>query len=275
MPQVVYLLVFWMVAFFGHQLMSQELSLVEKWSTAKLVWSDEFEGDSLDLSKWTFETGAHGWGNWEWQDYTQGENVQVDNGTLKIVARKTGQGQQAGDYTSARLNTTETWTYGRIEVKARVPIHKGNGLWPAIWMLGENIQSVGWPKCGEIDIMEYVSFNHDVAHQTLHSQANNHMRGTQISSGPKPVTNMDSEFHTYGILWDNEGILFYIDRLDNIMLTAMRPDNPNVENWPFDRPFYLLLNMAVGGSWGGRMGVNDQIFPSTFEIDYVRVYQKE
>lgn len=243
------------------------------WENAELIWSDEFEGDEIDLDKWKSQTGSHGWGNNEWQNYTDGDNVEVSNGLLKITAEKRGEGQKVGDYTSARLNSRETFTYGRLEIRAKMPDWKGNGLWPAIWMLGENIGTAGWPRCGEIDIMEYVSFDPGQVHVSIHSFANNHVKGTQITSGPMVLDTIEETFHNYGILWSEQYIKFYIDEIDNVVLTFNRPETDNEDNWPFDKPFYFLLNIAVGGNWGGQNGVDDSIFPATMEIDYVRVYQ--
>ena len=139
----------------------------------ELVWSDEFDGEELDLEKWKYETGDHGWGNDEWQNYTAGENVEVADGFLKIIAEKAGAGQNVGDYTSTRLNSKTSFKYVRVEVRAKMPEHRGNGLWPAIWMLGENISSVGWPRCGELDIMEYVSDTPDTVFNAIHMISSN------------------------------------------------------------------------------------------------------
>ncbi|MEO1021777.1 MAG: glycoside hydrolase family 16 protein [Bacteroidota bacterium] len=236
-----------------------------------LVWSDEFDDTRLDRTKWITETGAHGWGNNEWQDYTEVANVELNDGILNIIAKKVGNGQRAGDYTSARLNSRFEFTYGRLEVRAKVPTHRGNGLWPAIWMLGD--PEMRWPLRGEIDVLEWVSFDPNNVHFTIHSEANNHIDGTQAGSGAVFHPTVDNEFHTYGLLWEEDRLRFYIDDSTNVQFTFDRPENPTQENWPFDKPFYVLLNMAVGGSWGGSRGVNDNIFPATFEIDYVRVYQ--
>ena len=241
----------------------------------ELVWSDEFEGAALDAGKWFAETGDWGWGNNEWQNYTDGKNVSVGVGTLKITVKKMGAGQTAGDYTSARLNSKKSFTYGRFEIRAKIPQHKGNGLWPAIWMLGEGIRdkAMGWPLCGEIDIMEYVSYDPNTVHFNLHTQANNHTKGTNISSGPIKLESAEEEFHNYGVLWDENRIQLYLDDVSNVQLTLDRPQNHSQANWPFDKPHYFLLNLAVGGDWGGKQGVDDSIFPAAMEIDYVRVYQ--
>lgn len=239
-----------------------------------LVWSDEFEGDQLDPDKWVSETGAHGWGNNEWQDYTAGQNAEVSDGTLKIIAKKTGDGQKSGDYTSARLNSVRSFKYGRMEIRAKMPDLKGNGLWPAIWMLGENIRHVGWPACGEIDIMEYVSFDPNTFHFSVHTHAFNHIAGTHVTSGGIPLPTIEEEFHVFGVIWTEDFLKFYVEDTTNVLLTFNKPANATNAEWPFDKPQYFLLNMAVGGDWGGAHGVDDDIFPASFEIDYVRVYKR-
>ncbi|MGB3466334.1 MAG: glycoside hydrolase family 16 protein [Cyclobacteriaceae bacterium] len=246
----------------------------ENWEDTKLIWSDEFDGTDLSSDKWKMQTGASGWGNQEWQDYVKEGSVEVSEGTLKIYAKRKGKGQKVGDYTSARLNSKQSFTYGRMEIRAKIPAHKGNGLWPALWMLGENIKTVGWPQCGEIDLMEYVSYDPGIVHFTIHSKANNHVDNTQASSGPLKLDDIEEEFHSYGILWTDEYIKFYVDEIDNIKYVFEKPTPANADNWPFDKPFYFLMNIAVGGAWGGKEGVDDNIFPATMEIDYVRVYEK-
>ncbi|MBT8300376.1 MAG: glycoside hydrolase family 16 protein [Maribacter sp.] len=243
------------------------------WDDAELVWSDEFDGNDLSEADWKFETGQHGWGNNEWQNYVAHENIEVSDGTLKIIANKVGAGQKVGDYTSARLNSKASFTYGRIEIRAKLPEHRGNGLWPALWMLGNNISTIGWPACGEIDLMEYVSYDPNIVHFTIHSAANNHVDGTQLSSGPVTLDSIEEEFHNYGVLWTEKYLKFYLDEVDNIMFTFQRPADHNANNWPFSKPFYVLMNIAVGGNWGGLQGVDDSIFPAIMEVDYVRVFQ--
>ncbi|MBS0010019.1 MAG: family 16 glycosylhydrolase [Bacteroidales bacterium] len=240
----------------------------------QLVWSDEFEGEEIDNSGWVHETGAHGWGNDEWQNYTSGQNTSVSDGILKITAIKTGTGQMQGDYTSSRINSTESFTYGRFEVRARMPEYKGPGLWPAIWMLGKSIQEgTSWPLCGEIDIMEYVSWKPDHFSSSIHTESNNHTIGTGITSGHVSLPAVEEEYHTYGLIWTYKYLKFYVDDVENVILTYNKPSNHNQDNWPFDSPFYFLLNIAVGGTFGGVEGVDDDIFPAVMEIDYVRVYQ--
>jgi len=240
----------------------------------ELVWSDEFEGEALNNVWWVHETGASGWGNNELQNYTDGDNTSVFGGTLKITVEKTGTGQNVGDYTSSRINNTESFTYGRFEVRARMPEYKGPGLWPAIWMLGRSIrEGTSWPLCGEIDIMEYVSWNPDHSSSAIHTGSNNHTLGNAITSDWYNLPSIEEEFHTYGFIWTCKFLKFYIDSVDNIILTYNRPSDYAQSNWPFDRPFYFLFNVAVGGTFGGVEGVDDDIFPATMEIDYVRVYQ--
>jgi len=250
-----------------------DVNAPDYWDKAVLVWQDEFEGDFLSKEHWVSETGSHGWGNNELQNYTEGENVIVSDGTLKIIAKKTELVPGTFGYTSARLNSTANFIYGRMEIRAKIPEHKGNGLWPALWMLGSTIHINGWPECGEIDIMEYVSFEPNQVHFSIHSVANNHKDGTQVTSGPVLLETIEEEFHNYGILWTDKYLKFYIDVVDNIKLLFSRPAITSAENWPFSGSFYFLMNIAVGGDWGGLEGVDNNIFPAVMEVDYVRVYQ--
>ena len=249
------------------------LNTVVAQTNYQLFWSDEFDGNMVDTNNWYFQSGQHGWGNNEWQNYTKDDNAFVSDGTLKIIAKIEGEGQKAGDYTSARLKGIKVFTYGKYEVRAKIPDLKGNGIWPAIWMLGDNIKEMGWPRCGELDIMEYVSYDPGKLHFSIHSIANNHRDKTQVTSGAVSLSTIEEQFHIYGMLWTETYIEFYIDEVSNVKLRFDRPTEYNQDNWPFDKPFFLILNTAVGGDWGGVQGVNDSIFPSIFEIDYVRVYQ--
>lgn len=237
------------------------------------MWSDEFDGDRLDPDKWVFETGAHGWGNNDLANYTADQNTEVSDGTLKIIAEKVGDGQNVGDYTSARLNSLQSFTYGRMEVRAKVPDVRGNGLWPAIWTLGENIREVGWPACGEIDLMEYVSFDPNTFHASAHTDAFNHRQGNHITSGGIALPTIEEEFHTYGVIWTEDSLKYYVDDTTNVVFTYDKPANATDAEWPFDKPQFFLLNLAVGGDWAGAHGVDDDVFPATFEIDHVRVYR--
>lgn len=245
------------------------------WDDAELVWSDEFDGTSLSAENWVFETGGNGWGNNELQNYQAEGNTEVSDGILKITAKKNEDNTIEGAFTSARLNSKKSFKYGRMEIRAKMPEHKGNGIWPALWMLGSNIQTVGWPACGEIDMMEYVSFKPNKTHFSIHSTANNHTNGTEITSGAVDLETIEEEFHNFGILWSSKYIKFYVDEVDNIQFTFRKPNTSTVDSWPFSNNFYFLMNIAVGGDWGGLEGVDTTIFPATMEVDYIRVYQVE
>ena len=236
-----------------------------------LKWSEEFNGTTVDTTQWNYKLGASGWGNNELQNYTNGLNTEVADGSLKIIVKKEGTGQKVGDYTSARMTSTQKVQYGHVAIRAKMPDYKGKGIWPALWMLGADITQIGWPQCGEIDVMEYVSKNPDQVLQTIHSVANNHSNGTQISTDFIPLPTIEEEFHIYGLLWKEDQLQFYIDSPDNITLTIDRPEDYNNENWPFMKEYYFILNIAVGGNLGGE--VDDLIFPSVMEVDYVRVYE--
>lgn len=239
--------------------------------TYQLVFSDEFDYSGLpDKTKWTMETGGDGWGNKELQYYTNSQNnATVSNGTLKIRALYESYGSNA--FTSARLNSVQNWTYGKMEIKAKIP--KGKGTWPAIWMLGANIRTgTSWPGCGEIDIMEHVGKDLNRVHGSIHCDAYNHPKGTQKTAN-LVIPTATTEFHVYSIEWTSEQIDFYID--GQKYLTFKNEHKTNAE-WPFNKPQFMLLNVAVGGGWGGP-DIDYAAFPQyTFmEIDYVRVYQKK
>lgn len=231
------------------------------------VWSDEFETNGIpDATKWSYDVGGNGWGNNELQYYTNGLNSSISNGVLKIVAKK--ESFSGKNYTSSRMITKNKgdWLYGRFEVKAKLP--KGRGTWPAIWTLPTDWAYGNWPNSGEIDIMEHVGYDQNRVHITIHTKAYNHTLGTQKTAN-KIVTTASEEFHRYRIDWASYGIRGFIDdeQIFEFMRTGIGPDY-----WPFDKNFHLLLNIAVGGNWGGMQGVDDTIFPATMEIDYVRVY---
>lgn len=242
--------------------------------TYNLVWSDEFNYEGLpDDTKWGYDVGGKGWGNQELQYYTKGENVEVKDGYLTITARKEEHG--SNEYTSTRLITKNKgdWLYGKIEVNAKLP--SGTGTWPAIWMLPTGWAYGGWPRSGEIDIMEHVGFDQGTIHGTIHTEAYNHMKGTQIG---KSVNRDDvsEAFHKYSLEWLPDRIRIFIDdKLYFSYKPANMIDCPGSEEWPFDREFHLLINIAIGGSWGGAAGVDDSIFPQEMVVDYVRIYQAE
>lgn len=241
--------------------------------TWDLVWADEFEVKGLpDPDKWGYEVGYVR--NNELQYYTEKrkENARVEDGVLIIEAHKDDNADVPDaiyGYTSASLHTRDiaTWTYGRIEVRAKLP--DGIGTWPAIWTLGVNIDEVGWPACGEIDIMEHVGFQTGVIHANIHTQDYNHVLGTGKGSSvyiPKP----DEDFHVYAVEWFADRLDFFVD--DRLYFTYEN-ENTGVDTWPYDAPHYLILNLAIGGSWGGQHGVDEKMFPTTYLIDYVRVFE--
>lgn len=236
----------------------------------QLVWSDEFDQDGLpDPGKWSYETGYIR--NNEEQYYTGGrlENARIEDGFLIIEARK--EPYNGFEYTSASLTTrgTAEFTYGRVEVRAMLPA--GRGTWPAIWMLGSNISEVGWPACGEIDIMENVGYRKRRIHGNVHYQADN-SSNRAMKGGSARVRRPWDRFYLYAIEWFEDRIDFFVD--DRKYFTFEKDSDSNGA-WPFDKPHYLLVNLAIGGSWGGNRGIDDKIFPRQFIIDYVRVYQMD
>lgn len=239
----------------------------DKW---KMVWSDEFDNTGLpDSSKWSYDTGGHGWGNNEKQNYTKQrlQNASVKDGVLNITAVK--EEFEGSKYTSARLVTKNKgdWKYGKIEVRAKLPV--GRGLWPAIWMLPTSSLHGGWPTDGEIDIMEHVGYLRDSIFGTVHTGAYNHGIGTQKGN---QIFHKDvaADFHVYTLEWDKDRISIYFD---GKMFFEFKNEKRTIREWPFDQSFYLLLNVAVGGNWGGKKGIDDSVFPQKMQVDYVRVYQ--
>ncbi len=237
----------------------------------KLKWADEFNGKGLpDANNWSYDVGGTGWGNNEKQFYTNADtlNVKVDKGVLNIMALKASKDKM--QYTSARLATRKKfdWKYGRLEVRAMLP--KGKGLWPAIWMLPTDWKYGNWPKSGEVDVMEHVGYEPDSIYSTIHTQSFNHAIKTQKGGGIKSLDHYTA-YHVYAVDWFADRMDFYVD--DQKVFTFKNSGKGSAE-WPFDQPFHLLLNLAVGGNWGGKMGIDESVFPATFKIDYVRVYQK-
>jgi len=235
----------------------------------KLVWSDEFDqAGQPDPAKWGYEKGLVR--NGEKQFYTdKRENARVEDGKLIIEARK--EKMEAGEFTSASVISRGhgEWTYGRIEVKAKLPAARGT--WPAIWMLPSDHGKVAWPKCGEIDIMEHVGHEPGLIHGTLHCEAFNHVKHT-ARGATLAVPSASSEFHVYSMDWSAERIVLHID--GKTYATFDRKPADTLAEWPFNKPFYLILNLAIGGSWGGQKGIDESAFPQRMEVDYVRVYQK-
>lgn len=239
----------------------------EQW---KLVWSDNFNNRGLpDTSKWNYDIGnINGWGNNELQYYTNDiHNAQVTKGNLVLSALR--QQKDGFRYTSAKLVTRgkASWQYGKVEVRAKLPT--GMGSWPAIWMLPDNIKI--WPDDGEIDIMEHVGFDPGWVHGSIHCKQYNHVIGTQ-KTAKKYVKNFSKKFHIYTTTWDKDCLTISID---GAKFFSFKNEHKGYEYWPFDNKMYLILNIAVGGNWGGQQGVDDKSFPMKMEIDFVRVYQKE
>lgn len=238
-------------------------------TTKKLVWSDEFNGTGLpDPTKWVYDVGGSGWGNNELQYYTKDSlgNARQENGNLVITLKKQSMGNN--NYTSARLLTKGKgeWTYGRFEIRAKLP--KGLGTWPAIWMLSANTNLI-WPDDGEIDIMEHVGYDPGVIHGTVHTKAFNHVLGTQKGATTN-VPDFSDAFHVYKLEWSMGKIQMYVDDTNYF---TFGDNGTGYSAWPFYRPFFMILNIAYGGNWGGQQGINDTILPQQMLIDYVRVYQ--
>lgn len=240
------------------------------WSfEATPIWQDEFDYAGLpDPAKWSFQQGGDGWGNHELQYYTHSlKNARVGDGVLTIAARK--QKIEGSNYSSARLRSKGKgdFLYGRFEVRAKLPT--GRGTWPAIWMLPTDQVYGGWPKSGEIDIMEHVGYDPDNIHITTHTEAYNHRINTQRGA-TRVVEGARTGFHLYRVDWTPDAIHGYID---GQLVLDFPNEGSGHQVWPFDKPFHLLLNLAVGGDWGGKEGVDYRIFPATMQIDYVRVYR--
>ncbi len=236
------------------------------------IWADEFNYNGLpDPAKWGYDIGGHGWGNQEKQYYTKdAKNARVENGVLIIEALK--EKFENNDYTSARLVTKGKgdFLYGRFEFKAKLP--KGRGTWPAGWMLATE-KSYGanyWPDNGEIDIIEHVGFDQDRVHGNIHTKAFNHTIKTNKGNNIV-VPGVSDGFHIYACEWTPDAISIEID--GNKYFTFPKQINYGWAEWPFDKKFHMILNIAVGGGWGGQKGIDDSIFPQRMEVDYVRVYQ--
>ena len=230
----------------------------------KLVWAEEFDGSSLDTSVWNFAEGDGcpnlcGWGNRERQIYTT-TNHRLADGLLYIKAEKEGD-----HFTSTRIHTKgkKSFQYGRFEVRAKLA--QGQGVWPAFWLLGNNIDQVGWPLCGEIDVLEYVGRAPGEIFTTLHTKA---ASGDFANTKTTALPNIEEGFHRYTADWNKDRIAFYVD---DALVYTFAPKDKSEEVWPFNQPFYLLLNLAIGGHFGGE--VDENIFPQEFVIDYIRVYQ--
>lgn len=235
----------------------------------EIVWHDEFEEPALNLEKWTFDIGGNGWGNQELQAYTdRPENVRVEDGMLVIEARHEEELIRGREYSSARLKTQglHAWQYGRIEARLKLPY--GQGIWPAFWMLGDNLYQKGWPAAGEIDIMEFIGREPDHIYATVHAPGYSGGDGAG-SSITVPADSLRNDFHVYAIEWEENEIRWYFDDRQYFKLTPA--DVP--DEWIFDHPFFIILNLAVGGRWPGYPD-DTTVFPQFLYVDYVRVYEK-
>jgi beta-glucanase (GH16 family) len=242
----------------------------------KLVWSDEFSqtnGSAPDPAKWIYDFGGSGWGNNELETYTdRRENCRIENGSLVIEVRKekfTGKDGVARDYTSARIKTKTkaAWTFGRIEARIKIP--QGQGIWPAFWMLGTNIDAVGWPQCGEIDIMENIGREPSIIHGTIHGPGYCGGEGIGGSYHFSEDIKVGDNFHIFTVEWTTNRISWFVDEKRYFSVT---PNSlPAKSRWVFTEPQFLLLNLAVGGSWPGKPDENNK-YPKSMLVDYVRVY---
>jgi len=244
-----------------------------------LVSSDEFKGKNgslPDTKKWTYDIGGSGWGNHELEYYTnRAENARIEHGKLVITARAetyTGPDGKNFNYTSARLKTQGLFAqaYGRFEARIKLPA--GQGIWPAFWMLGDDIAADGWPKCGEIDIMENIGKEPGINHGSLHGPSST----SPTSDLTKTITlpngkRLSDDFHLYAVEWEPGVVRFYLD--SNLYATFTSAQWPAGGTWVFDHPFFIILNVAVGGNWPGPPDATT-VFPQTMLVDYVRVYKR-
>ncbi|TYB89639.1 MAG: glycoside hydrolase family 16 protein [Kosmotoga sp.] len=243
-----------------------------------LIWSDEFEGEEINMNNWRFDIGnRNGWGNAELQYYTEGKNVHLDNGMLVIEARREDIliNDRLFNYTSSRLKTEGKFSFQYGKIEARIKFPYGKGLWPAFWMLGDNFRYVGWPMCGEIDIVEFLGHDKWTIYGTIHGPNYSGSRGI---GGKFRLDQTDSQpftedFNTFGIIWNEKEIIWYVN--DTIYHRVKRKviEDQN-KLWVFDREFFLILNLAVGGYWPGYPDF-DTPFPARMYVDYVRVYQMQ
>ncbi|MGA1226393.1 MAG: glycoside hydrolase family 16 protein [Tamlana sp.] len=256
----------------GHSISSfKKIAVFVTQKKPQIVWSDEFNTNGApDALKWGYDLGNGcpnlcGWGNGEKQYYTnRTDNVKVENGVLKIIAKK--ENYQGSEYTSARLLTKGKYdfTYGRIDVRAKLP--SGTGTWPAIWMLGANIDTAGWPACGEIDIMEHWGHNPAVISSATHTPScSGGCSNTKV--GETTLNSYATEFHVYSLEWTENELKFYID---NIYKYSYKPTEKNSSTWPFTASQFIILNVAMGGSW---FSIDPNFTQVVMEVDYVRVYQ--
>ncbi|RMG86610.1 MAG: glycosyl hydrolase family protein [Bacteroidetes bacterium] len=234
------------------------------------IWADEFEGSELDLNHWTHELGNHGWGNNELQNYTNSPaNSYLSDGHLIIEARKESSG--GSDYSSARIITADKFefAFGRVDIRARLP--EGQGIWPALWMLGANFWDIGWPACGEIDIMELIGQNPDIVHGTAHWGIDNSNHQSKTASKALPAgQKFSDEFHVFSIIWEPNRVEWYVD---DVLINTLTPADMNGQPYPFNNEFFFIFNIAVGGNWPGSPDAST-VFPQQMVVDYIRVFQQ-
>jgi beta-glucanase (GH16 family) len=243
-----------------------------------LTWSDEFEGPNgspVDPAKWSFDIGGNGWGNNELESYTnRSVNSHLEDGALLIRVLKetyTGSDNITRNYTSARLLTRNKFTqaYGRFEARIKIPF--GQGIWPAFWMLGDDIDTAGWPACGEIDIMENIGREPAIVHGTLHGPGYSGGNGITASYALPSSQKFSDDYHTFAVEWEPNVMRFYVDGL--LYKTRTPADLPAGKTWVFNHPFFIILNVAVGGNFPGNPDATT-VFPQLMKVDYVRVYQR-
>ncbi|MBE0423271.1 MAG: glycoside hydrolase family 16 protein [Lutibacter sp.] len=253
-------------AYKDFQFISKSITITIKVNKG-LIFFDEFDTPGSPISsKWTYDIGRgdNGWGNGEAQYYTnRTDNVSIANGILKITAKK--ESYQGAEYTSARLKTQGKFDfkYGKVEVRAKLP--QGGGTWPAIWMLGSNITTVGWPACGEVDIMEHAGNRQGIVQSAMHTPSSN---GDTQNKGSQTLADVSTAFHVYAVEWTSEKMIFSVD---GVVHYTYNPATKNSSTWPFNDKQFIILNVAMGGSFGGAIASN--FTESSMEIDYVRVYQ--
>jgi len=258
-----------------HQSSPKTMTQKTDGSEWRVVWADEFEGTEIDSEKWTYDIGNWGWGNGEQQYYTEGrtENARIEDGNLIMEARRNDMDKS---WTSARLTTRgrTSFLYGKIEFRAKVPFYKGN--WSAGWLLGDDyIDELSWPYCGEIDILESVGYEMDdetgngIAHASTHSRARYFKLGNQPSN-TIALKNMSNEYHTYAVIWTPNNIEVLVD--DHHYFTYS--DTSSELSWPFNKPQNIVLNLTIGGVWGGYYGIEENLDSQKMIIDYVRVYER-
>ncbi|HTS10394.1 MAG TPA: glycoside hydrolase family 16 protein [Candidatus Eisenbacteria bacterium] len=257
---------------------AQEKATASQRAGWKLVWNDEFngtDGSPVDPSKWVFETGGNGWGNDELEYYTVRPDNSFQRGgnlVIKAVQEKySGPDGVTRDYTSARLKTLGKFShkFGRFEARIKIP--EGQGIWPAFWMMGDDIGKKGWPTCGEIDIMENIGKEPSLVHGTIHGPGYSGGNGISALYGLPNDQHFADDFHVYAVEWEKKAIRFYVD--DHVYATRTPNDLPKGAKWVYNHPFFILLNVAVGGGWPGNPD-STSVFPQTMLVDYVRVYKR-